>query len=48
MLFGECAEVGVCCDERCCGCLMKKSTRIFSLSPDRPDTSDGTALMENE
>lgn len=38
MLLDECVDVGVCCAR----CFIKKSTGIFSLSPDKPDTNDGT------
>lgn len=43
MLLDECVDVGVCCAR----CFIKKSTGIFSLSPDKPDTNDGTKWHKN-
>lgn len=50
MLLDECVDVGVCCGCCCCccWCFMKKSTGIFSLSPDKPDTNDGTKWKKRE
>lgn len=58
MLLDECVDVGVCCDCCwccwccccccCCWCFIKKSTGTFSLSPDKPDTNDGTKCHKKE